>query len=379
MRKIVLTLIAIGLTASAPKPCLAAGPGRKVDANPNRQYRLTRRHGPWMIMVASMRDVPEERRSKTGLSAQEAADQMVLALRKTGIPAYTFSQQQVIDQVKTANRRTGEEVARSYVAQQDRVVVVAGNYPAAQDDMAQRTLALIKGTEPEGGKIAQMSFNRLRKKLIGHMDAVFADPKAGAIYRATPGRPSPLSRAFLMPNPMLKPEEIKSSNRDPLLVNLNSDMEHTLVACPKKYSLVVATFRGKSNMHVNKAHLEKSAGALDKKLGTTLDDAALNAWRMTEALRNGRSLGYDEDFEAYVYHDRHQSVVTIGSFDSPKDPRIPMLARKFGGKTRRDPRSGENVLTAEIFSVPRRPRNGLPDYSWIFDPQPELIERPTLR
>ena len=88
MRKTVLTLVAIALMATVPKPAFAAAPGRKIDADPSKKYRLSKRHGPWMIMVASMRDVPEERRT-TGLTAQQAADQMVLALRQVGIPAYT--------------------------------------------------------------------------------------------------------------------------------------------------------------------------------------------------------------------------------------------------------------------------------------------------
>ena len=378
MRKTVLTLVAIALMATVPKPAFAAGPGRKIDADPSKKYRLSKRHGPWMIMVASMRDVPEERRTKTGLTAQQAADQMVLALRQVGIPAYTFSQHQVIDQVKIANRRTGEKVERSYVAQQDRVVVVAGNYSSAQDKTAQTTLAFVKGTEPEE-KLAKVRFRQARAGLDKRLEALLSDPRSGAVYRATPGRPGPMSRAFLMPNPLLNADQLRSATRDPLLVNLNKDMEHSLVACPKKYSLVIRTFRGKSNMHVNKAHLKKSAGQLDSKFGTTLDNAAMDAWRMTEALRNAKSLGYDQDFEAYVYHDRHQSIVTLGSFDSPKDPRIPMLAKRFGGKTRPHPQTGVDMLTAEIFSVPRYPKNGLPEFSWIFDPQPELIERPTLR
>ena len=269
MRKTVLTLVAIALMATVPKPAFAAAPGRKIDADPSKKYRLSKRHGPWMIMVASMRDVPEERRT-TGLTAQQAADQMVLALRQVGIPAYTFSQQQVIDQVKIANRRTGEKVERSYVAQQDRVVVVAGNYSSAQDQTAQKTLAFVKGTEPEE-KLAKTRFRKARAGLNKRLEALLSDPQSGAVYRATPGRPGPMSRAFLMPNPLLNAKQLKSATRDPLLVNLNKDMEHSLVACPKKYSLVIRTFRGKSNMHVNKSHLEKSASQLDTKFGTTLD------------------------------------------------------------------------------------------------------------
>ncbi len=394
LRSFVVSLVVFVLTVGAPGYSMAAGPGSRIEADPNKQYRLSKRNGPWMIMVASMQDVPKERRTKHGLSAQEAADRMVLAIRQTGIPAYTFSQKQAYDEIKTSSRRTGEKTERKYISQHDRVVVVAGNYPAAKDANAQKTLNFVKGLAPEvdpgiklikphiylSQKKANERFGQLRKGFMERLHGLLKDPRNGAVYRPTPGRPDPLSRAFLMPNPLLSPKEVMGSKRDPLLINLNKDMEHTLVACPSKYSLVVATFRGKTSTHLNQNALEKSASKLDEKLGTTLDRAALDAWRMTEALRTAKSLGYDRDYEAYVYHDRYQSIVTIGSFDSKTDPRIKILTEKFRAKMRVNPQTGEDVLGAEILAVPRRPkRNKLPDYTWIFDPKPELIEVPRLR
>ncbi len=359
LRVLVISFVAIALVAAVPNSSSAFEPKGKMEADPGKRYRLTKRHGPWMIMVATMRDIPGH--EDQGISAQQAADQMVLALRKVGIPAYTFSQDQVIDQVKLTSRRSGEAVSRSYIAQQGSVVVVAGNYSSSSNETAQKTLGWVKS------------------KFANRIEGLLSNPRVGAVYRPTPGRPSPFSRAFLMPNPMLDPKDLIGATRDPLLINLNSDMEYSLVKCPAKYSLVVASFRGKSAMHVNKAALDKTIGKLDKKLGTTLDDAGMNAWRMTEALRTAKSLGYDQDYEAYVYHDRYQSVVTIGAFDNPRDPRIGMLVRKFQSKVRTNPKNGQPVLAAEILTVPRHPKGGLPDYSWIFDPKPELIEVPKLR
>jgi hypothetical protein len=358
-RALFTAIVAVVLMAGVLTPTFAAGPKGKIDANPNKRYPLTKRNGPWLIMVATMRDIPGH--EDQGLSAQQAADEMVLALRTIGIPAYTFKQSQVIDEVKLPSRSSGESVARSYIAQQGAVVVCAGNYANASNKTAQKTLTWIK------------------HKFAERLGGLLTDPRAGAVYRATPGRRSPFARAFLMPNPMLNPKELAGATRDPLLVNLNSDMEHTLMKCRGKYSLVVKTFRGKSTMHINKAALEKNAGNLDKKFGTTLDDAGLNAWRMTEALRNAKSLGYDQDYEAYVYHDRHQSIVTIGSFASKTDPRIAAYIRKFRTKSRPHPKTGQPILAGELFTVPRRPKNTLPDYSWVFDPMPELIEVPHMR
>ncbi|MFN0198529.1 MAG: hypothetical protein ACKVT0_17420, partial [Planctomycetaceae bacterium] len=68
-----------------------AFPRTATDANKN---SLTKKHGPWMIMVASIRprvDNPDEDATK----AYKAADDLVKELRKNGIPAYKFVQKKM--------------------------------------------------------------------------------------------------------------------------------------------------------------------------------------------------------------------------------------------------------------------------------------------
>ena len=81
----------------------------KIEAVKGKKYEITKRHGPWMVMVASLKDVPEDQRKEleNGLSAQEAADQLVYELRKRGIPAYTYKTDDIIDHIEMADRRTG--------------------------------------------------------------------------------------------------------------------------------------------------------------------------------------------------------------------------------------------------------------------------------
>ena len=62
-----------------------------IEAIRGKEYKLTKRHGPWMIMVASFKEPPDVRRTE-GMTPKEAADELVYELRKKGIPAYTFSQ-----------------------------------------------------------------------------------------------------------------------------------------------------------------------------------------------------------------------------------------------------------------------------------------------
>ncbi len=125
--------------------------------------------------------------------------------------------------------------------------------------------------------------------------------------------------------------------------------------------------------------------------GSSLDAAGTSAWELTQALRAAKKLGYDRNYEAWVFHDRYESYVTIGSFDSKNDPRLEQLARQFGGKTRTvqgnevfyggaQMRQGEEALTAESFSIPRNvPMGRDPQKFWMFDVTPKLIEIPKVR
>ena len=358
----------------------------KIDATPGKQYRLGKQHGPWMIMVASFSDVAKEHRLSEGkgLSAQAAADELVYELRRKGLPAYTFSRDEQMDEVRTTDRQTGQLRHRHFVARKDEIVVLAGNYDIsdgrktahAGKEVAQKTLKAVKKLWPDvlGEKPRRNPRNGLRTP-PGLIQTV-----NGGLFRATPGRPGPLSGAFLTVNPLLSSEELKKRRRDPLLIHLNSDMEHTLLKNPGRYTLRIATFYGKSATQVATSKLAKLAQKFDGKIGNSLDDAGMNAWGLAENLRNAKSHGYPMDYEAYVYHDRYNSYVTVGSFDSPQDPRIHQLEQLFAAKIKRDPASGREMLSAEVFSIPRNPRPVQPlERSWMFDPSPQLVEVPQLR
>ncbi|VAX37096.1 hypothetical protein MNBD_PLANCTO02-987, partial [hydrothermal vent metagenome] len=69
----------------------------KISAQKGKKYKLTPKHGPWMIMVASF-SLPEKQfRDTKGLTPKEAAHELVHELRKKGIPAYTYSSDWKVD------------------------------------------------------------------------------------------------------------------------------------------------------------------------------------------------------------------------------------------------------------------------------------------
>jgi hypothetical protein len=114
---------------------------------------------------------------------------------------------------------------------------------------------------------------------------------------------------------------------------------------------------------------QKTVAALEK--GATpkswLEDAAKNAHTLTEALRK-------KDYEAYEFHDRNSSIVTVGSFDTVGTPRsdgkieinpgVHTIMRTFGAEAKVTP--GQ---TAQV-GKPKK-LAGIP-----FDVQPVPVEVP---
>lgn len=325
-----------------------------VEAVKGKKYSLTKKHGPWMVMVAAIRDVDKDRRTSEGLTASEAADALVYELRKQGIPAYTYSIDEKMEQISSPQQNS----SRRYVAQHGYISVLAGNFPANNDPEAKRVLNYIK--------------TRFKP-------AFLADPKNGGILPKTPGRPSPLSRAFMTANPLFD-GEIRDQEKDSVITDLNAGQKYSLLQNKQKYSLIVATFHGGSVVQVNGTDSSRALGFFERHFGKSLDECAERAMSLTEKMRTATKYGYDADFEAWVFHDRYKSVVTVGSFDSKDDPRIRSLVSQFGGKSTRNPRTGEDVLVGESFTIPRITRKGqIPTDSWVFDGTPELIAVPKLR
>ena len=337
-------LILLCTAACLLSPGFLSTADARIDATKGRQYRLSKQHGPWMIMVASLSN-PHAARKKHGMGPQEAADVLVYELRKKGIPAYTFKMDRVWESVQSRDR-LGRDSIRQIRAQKESIGVIAGNYKSPKDRVAQRTLAYIKNIKPTFWK-------------------------ADAAFRPTPGQKSPLSGAFLSINPLLTPDEIAAKKHDPLLLRLNSG-EYSIVRNDGKHTLVIATFTGRSKTGVGASRFQAISETF--KVSEALDGAAERAWKVAKMLREGHFKGNQEGrtFEAYVFHDRYKSIVTVGSFESKTDPRIAQLANLFRAKTQTGA-NGRPFTIGESILIPGR----IPE-PVIFDPVPKLIEVPNL-
>lgn len=333
-----------------------ASPARaaRIEAVPGKQYVLSKEHGPWMIMVASFHTTSEDGTTDVGKSPQQAADELVLELRQQGIPAYVYSVMPAAEPVITYDR-AGRPERRKNLRRVQSIGVLAGNYPAIDDSTAQKTLNWIKSYNP---KCLQ----------------------EGVVFQKTSTRPTPLASAFLTMNPLLSPEEIEAHRGfDSFVLSLNHSERNSLLENPGKYTLVIATFAGKSGVQT-----PLGFGGYGRQFAEDddLDIAAKEARDLTAAVRQV------ENIEAFVWHDRYQSLVTVGSFATASDPAIAALKVRFGARQQINALVPKYNNTVQVLAIDGRGRK-IPDISnlgttalpagfriWAFDPNPRLMAVP---
>jgi hypothetical protein len=158
----------------------------------------------------------------------------------------------------------------------------------------------------------------------------------------------PMSQAFFTRNPLLPQEYFVPKGVDSFVAKMNEGVENSLLDCPGRQTIQVATFRGQTILQTS-AQQSPGSKALwntrKKNDPNPLVEAAENAHLLTKELRT-------HGFEAYEFHDRTESIVTIGSFATATQqlpdgrvvaiPEVQRIIQKFDASfdTPADPLSG---------------------------------------
>jgi len=333
-------------------------PGRQVQANPNQDYVLTEDHGPWIILATTF----------SGDGAEDQARDLVLELRRRyKLHSYMYSK--TFDFTGTVDGRGVDAQGQPLKMRHRRdiklreIAVVVGNYPEIDDTQLQRDLKHIKYMQPDALDVENRErtnqslagWRTLRQRMLpdGHEDK----------------QKGPMKGAFATRNPLLPKEFFVPPGLDPLVEKMNRHQKYSLLDNPGKFTVQVATFTGKSVLDQEQV---KQYEYGEKRFESKLAQAAERAENLTFALRQ-------KGYEAYSFHDRSASIVTIGSFAEVGAPRL-------DGKTEINPDihkiiqafSAESVDTG---ALPQARQNktaykvkeiiGIP-----FDLQPKLVHVP---
>jgi hypothetical protein len=229
--------------------------------------------------------------------------------------------------------RRGEEVRE--------IAVLIGDFSSIDDPDAQKTLERVKTLEPnalnvDAEKSAQ-SMAQVRKLEDAVLEKLGKKRKRG-----------PMAQAFFTRNPLLPREYFVPKGVDSFVAKMNDGVEHSLLDCPGKYTVKVATFRGKTILQTSAKEDPVAKPFWNRRKAeedNPLIEAAENAHLLTRELRA-------HGWEAYEFHDRMESIVTIGSFSQAAQqlpdgrvfaaPGVEKIFRTFGAayNTPADPLSG---------------------------------------
>lgn len=343
---VALSVVALSLVVSLQATPASAQiwkhivPASYVQEVPARSVELAEDNGPWLIMVAAF----------SGEDAEDEARALVDELRtRHKLSAYIHN--------RTFDHRDGRGAGRGldqygaplrtrYAQEQTHeIAVLVGDFQSNDEPAAQKTLERIRtlpskvleNDDPDSAmeEIRQVS-NKMMSRVAGR------------------GNRGPMGGAFFTRNPLLPREYFVPKGVDPFLVKMNQGVEHSLLSCPGRFTVKVATFRGKTALQPSDAEPKKKGGVgwlWGKGQGDPLVEAAENAHLLTELLR-------ERGFEAYEFHDRTESYVAIGSFAEvgarmPNGQLAPtsevqQIIQKFGAAydTPADPLTGDDVRRA---------------------------------
>ncbi|MDR2754547.1 MAG: hypothetical protein LBC20_02465 [Planctomycetaceae bacterium] len=287
---------------------------KNVEADPSKEYRLSELNGPTMILVTTF----------AGVNGRREANALVFELRKNyKYKAYIYEQTFVHD-LKQDEKQPQNPYARprryQKTGSQSAFAVLVGDFQSFDDLDFQKTLKEIKQSYPECMKANQSTSQNY---------------KVWRNNSATVNGKGPLYMAFGVINPMLPPEN-QQGTVDKLVETLNANSLYSLLRCPRRYTVRIATFTGKIIIRQDEIR-EIESGKKLFSVGKTseLEIAGKAASQLCKVLR-------EQGVEAYEFHDRFASFVTIGSFDSygqelpngmiELQPEIAKIMERFQGK-----------------------------------------------
>ena len=302
----------------------------RVEHDRNKNYLIADENGPWMILATTF----------AGEEAEQEARALVMELRKEfDIPAYLhrkrFDFSDSVDGLRV-NRFGGRQKMRyrQNVAF-DEWAVLVGDFASIDLPEVERTLKKVKSIKPSSLNLDDTKTQRFRgfrefqKKLSGNQEK---------------REKGPMGSAFVTRNPLLPKEFFAPNGIDKFVYDLNKDWEYSLVHCKGQYTVRVATFQGHVIIDQRQIdEIDRGKESMESRLAA----AAAKADKLTKAMRA-------QGIEAYQFHDRNESIVTVGSFESG-GAHIDAMKRvmgEFQSKEVRMPNGTSRVQPKVIAGIP---------------------------
>ena len=302
---------------------------KKVDASADKDYLLTEVEGPWLILAETF----------TGPSAKQRAQQLVLELRRDfELPAWYYKEKFDFSRPDVGLGPNQKPLKYANPASYDAYAVMVGEFDSVDHPMVDQTLKKVKKINPQTFQTVTPESEVGAMSTIRRMHNQLNDLLKSE-NRETRG---PMFNAFVTRNPLLPDSFTKSPEVDSFVRKLNQGVEYSLLKNDGKFTVVVRTFEGLATTVIGgqiKHDLKPSKDRLDASMDL--------ANQMVTALR-------EQGVDAYEYHDRTKSIVTIGSFDSlgyegPNGfqyaPEIQRIMKEYAGTQRTGKDTAGNIVS----------------------------------
>ncbi|MGN6133403.1 MAG: hypothetical protein ACTHOU_02840 [Aureliella sp.] len=314
-------LMACGLISAlasqwAPLPVLAGPPSilnmfqERTAQSAGQDLVLKDENGPWLILAMVL----------SGDQAEQQAIELATELRallrtEVYIHRKEFDYSQPLAQA-SARLVEGEQqkVYKTWYQHANAVheknyAVLVGNYTSPDDPRVPEMLKRVKTARP---KCLNVEGEKPTAEEVKEKDATWLIATKRMLLwqkNSESAKKGPMGAAFVTRNPLL-PDEYFKNAVDDFVVRLNENVEHSLLRQGERggrYTVRVATFNGRTVTELSTGMSPKKE-TLDE-ISDALDEACLKAGQLTAALRA-------KGVEAYEFHDRTASYVTIGIFDN---------------------------------------------------------------
>ena len=263
---------------------------------------LKAENGPWLIFAHSFE----------GETAKADAETLAKEIQRD-LGLTTFLMEKKFDYSSkvygSGYREDGSQKVMKY--RDARVIegyaVMAGEFDSIDNPLASTSLEKIKSYAAPSLTVRDTGNGRAADGK-GEEDAM--KTAKNWLTRQSKEKPAgPMHQAFVTRNPMLPINFFQAPELEKFVYDLNRQPgynEHSLLDCKGKYTVRVITFRGDSEL-VSWGRGSKEKG--ESSTASQLEQAAERAYIVMKALRT-------EGYDAYQFHDRDQSIVTVGSFDT---------------------------------------------------------------
>lgn len=305
-----IVLAASGLaTAQAAPPSILNMFQERSAAASDEKLALQAEHGPWLILAMTL--TGDDAEVKSIALAKE-----LRALLHAGVYVHRkeFDHSQPLAQASARLTYSDKQsiytkrVRHANAVRENTYAVLVGDFTSADDPRITDVLKRVKTAHPaclEKKEAQKPTAEEMKTKDANWLIAA----KRKLLWQKDEesAKKGPMGAAFVTRNPLL-PDDYFQNAIDDFVVSLNDKMEYSLLDCSGRYTVRVATFSGRTVTEL--ASGEKDFE--DEAVTDSLEKAAVKAGKLTKALRA-------KGVEAYQFHDRTASYVTIGSFETLGD------------------------------------------------------------